>query len=53
MSDHAPRICIQTGKRSFTSKAAARRRTKRLGARLRPYHCTHCRGWHVANQEKR
>lgn len=48
----APRICIETGKRSYTSKREARLRTHRIGHRTHAYQCEHCRGWHISNRDK-
>lgn len=53
--------CDATGKRIYSSAAAARGRmrrvrgdksVRRLRDRLRAYRCDFCRGWHLSNPEK-
>ncbi len=49
----SPGASIPCGKRLYLSARAAKEANRSASYRLRTYYCDACRGWHVANAEKR
>lgn len=51
--DQSRHVCDVTGKTRFGSRHAAtksRHAGRNKGARMRPYLCEHCHGWHLTTQ---
>jgi hypothetical protein len=41
------RQCLETGKRGYDSRHAARIGTRTIGNRIRLYRCAYCGRWHA------